>query len=184
MPFCVPKSLPLGPLLAVKIDQKIDPKSDCSKSRSKTAPRPPKTAPRGPQEPPRCPPGPPWTAQNALPDPPWTAQKAFPKHLALDFFPKRLFVQRSSEKSENSKSSKTSRKKSRQRSSAVVIPHNPAQKSKELSQRSDPQRVAAVVARSALQSAAPSRRPARRVVSHTQIPFFQKLSSSELDFVN
>ena len=125
MPFCVPKSLPLGPLLAVKIDQKIDPKSDCSKSRSKIAPRPPKTAPRGPQEPPRCPPGPPWTAQNALPDPPWTAQKAFPKHLALDFFPKRLFVQRSSEKSENSKSSKTSRKKSRQRSSTVVTRTGP-----------------------------------------------------------
>ena len=111
-----------------------------SKGRPRTPPGAPKMPSRTPLDGPKCPPG-----------PPWTAQKAFPKHLALDFFPKRLFVQRSSEKSENSKSSKTSRKKSRQRSSAVVNPHNPAQKSKELSQRSDPQRVAAVVARSALQ---------------------------------
>ena len=70
--------LPLWHPFRIKIDQKIDPKSDCSKSRPKIAPRPPKTAPRcprTPQEPPRCPPG-----------PPWTAQKAFPEHRAQDTF--------------------------------------------------------------------------------------------------
>ena len=66
----------------------------------------------------RCPPGPPWTTQNA-----------FPKHLAQQPF---------SEKSKKSKSSKTCRKKSRQRSSTVVTPHNPSQKPKALSQRSNP----------------------------------------------
>jgi len=43
------------------------------------------------------------------------------------------------------------RKLSRQCSSTMVTPHRPSQKSKVLSQWSEPQRVAAVVARSALQ---------------------------------
>ena len=50
-PFCLPKGLPFGTLLAFKIDQKIDPKSDCLKGRSKIAPRAPKTLPRRPPDP-------------------------------------------------------------------------------------------------------------------------------------
>ena len=40
-PFRLPKCLPFGTRFAFKIIQKIYPKSDCSKSRSKIAPRPP-----------------------------------------------------------------------------------------------------------------------------------------------
>ena len=54
-PFWLPKCLPLGTLLALKIDQKNDPKSDCLKGRSKIAPRAPKSPPRGLQDPPRPP---------------------------------------------------------------------------------------------------------------------------------
>ena len=64
VPFWLPKCLPFGTLLATKIDQKIDPKSDCLKGRSKIAPRAPKTLPRRPPDPPgqlqdasRTPPG-------------------------------------------------------------------------------------------------------------------------------
>ena len=41
VPFWFPKCLPLGTLLASKIDQKNDPKSDCLEGRSKIAPRAP-----------------------------------------------------------------------------------------------------------------------------------------------
>ena len=41
VPFGLPKCLPFGTLLALKIAQKIDPKSDCLKGRSKIAPRAP-----------------------------------------------------------------------------------------------------------------------------------------------
>ena len=54
-PFCLPKCLPFSAILPLKTDQKIDPKSDCSKSRSKIAPRPPKTRPRCPPDPPGAP---------------------------------------------------------------------------------------------------------------------------------
>ena len=56
--FWLPKWLPLGTLLATKIDKKNDPKLDCPKSRSKIAPRRPrrpKTPPRLSQERPKTP---------------------------------------------------------------------------------------------------------------------------------
>ena len=59
VPFWLPKCLPLGTLLALKIVQKNDPKMDCLKGRSKIAPRAPKTPPRRPPDPPRRAPGPP-----------------------------------------------------------------------------------------------------------------------------
>ena len=49
--LCPPKGLLLGTLLAFKIEQKINPKSDCSQSPSKIALRPPKTLPRCPPDP-------------------------------------------------------------------------------------------------------------------------------------
>jgi hypothetical protein len=67
-PFWLPKCLPLGTLLALQIDQKNDPKSDCLQGRSKIAPRAPKTLPRRPPEPP----GMPQDSPRGLPDPPRT----------------------------------------------------------------------------------------------------------------
>ena len=66
-PFWLPKCFPLGTLLALKIDQKNDPKMDCLKGRSKIAPRAPKTLPRRP------------------PDPPWRAPRGFREPLGWLF---------------------------------------------------------------------------------------------------
>ena len=133
----------------IKIDQKIDAKSDCSKGRSKIAPRAPKTLPRRPPDLP----GEPQDPLRRLPDPlrtPLDGPKSFseapvPRHffgkfekINPVFFPKELFVQRSSEKSKNSKTSKKCRKK---KSTTVIHsghPHRSSQKPKALSQRSEP----------------------------------------------
>ena len=53
VPFWLPKCLPLGTLLATKIDQKNNQKFDCSKCCLKIATRPPKTSPGPPQERPK-----------------------------------------------------------------------------------------------------------------------------------
>ena len=160
-PFWLPKCLPFGTLLALKIDQKIDPKSDCLKGRSKNAPRAPKTLPRRPpdlpgepQDPLRRLPGPLWTP---LDGPKGFSEAPGPRHFfgKLEkinpvFFPKELFVQRSSEKSKNSKSSKRRRKKNRQWSSTVVTRIGRS-KTESSFATVGTQRVAAVVARSAIQ---------------------------------
>ena len=138
-PFWLPKCLPFGTLLALKINQKIDPKSDCLKGRSKNAPRAPKTLPRRPPDLP----GEPQDPLRRLPDPlrtPLDGPKGFsetpgPRH----FFGKfekinPSFFRRSSLYSGRRKNRKlrTRRKKveekSRQRSSTVVTPHYAAQK--------------------------------------------------------
>ena len=131
----VPKCLSLGTLLALKIDQKIDPKSDCLKGRSKIAPGAPKTLPRRPpnppgepQDPPRRLPDPSRTPPDALPDPPGR-----PKMLFRSIWPNDLF-----RKSKTSNSSKTCRI---QKSTTVIHsghPHWSSQKPKALSQRSEP----------------------------------------------
>ena len=139
---------PFGTLLALKIDQKIDPKSDCLKGRSKNAPRAPKTLPRRPPDLP----GEPQDPLRRLPDPlrtPLDGPKRFseapgPRHffgkfekINPVFFPKELFVKRSSEKSKNSKMSKNMSKK---RSTTVIHsghPHRSSQKPKALSKRSN-----------------------------------------------
>ena len=80
------------------------------------------------------------------------------------FFPKELFVQRSSEKSKNSKSSKRCRKKidnGHPRWSLHTIPH----KNRKPFHTGRTQRVAAVDARSALTIRRPLRSTARRVVA-------------------
>ena len=69
-PFWLPKCLPLGTLLALKIDQKNDPKSDCLEGRSKVAPRAPKTLPRRPPDPPRTPQEASWTPPGCPRSPP------------------------------------------------------------------------------------------------------------------
>ena len=53
VPFWLPKCLPLGTLLATKIDPKNNQKFDCSKCRVQIATRPPKTSPGPPQERPK-----------------------------------------------------------------------------------------------------------------------------------
>ena len=73
-PFCLPKCLPFGTLLALKIDQKNDPQSDCLQGHSKIAPRAPKTLPRRPPDPP----GEPQDLPRGLPDPPRTPPDALP----------------------------------------------------------------------------------------------------------
>ena len=96
-PFGPPKCVPLGTLLALNIDQKKDPKSDCLEGRSKIAPRPPKTLPRCPPDPPgppKMPPGPPPGCPKMPSRTPPDDPKCFPKPLAQKPF------------SENSKSSK------------------------------------------------------------------------------
>ena len=75
----------------------------------------------------------------------------------------RVFNKRVRKKTKR-KQMKKVEKKSRQRSSTVVTRIGPHKNRKHF-QNGRTQRVAAVVARSALQSAAPGRRPARRVVS-------------------
>ena len=52
VPFSLPKCFPFGTLLAPKIHQKIDLKSNCAKGRSKIAPRAHKTLPGVPRAPP------------------------------------------------------------------------------------------------------------------------------------
>ena len=81
-PILVPFWLPLGSLLGAQNDPKIDPKiyqkSSCCKMASKTAPRPPKGLPRCSPDSPRPPQDPPRPSQNApesLPGPSWTIQK-------------------------------------------------------------------------------------------------------------
>ena len=76
-PFWLPKCLPLGTLLALKINQKTDSKSDCLEGRSKVAPRAPKTVPRCPPDPP----GEPQDPRRGLLDPPWIPQEALPDPL-------------------------------------------------------------------------------------------------------
>jgi hypothetical protein len=76
-PFWLPKCLPLGTLLALKIDQKNDPKSDCLEGRSKVAPRAPKTLPRRPPDHP----GEPQDPRRGLLDPPRMPQEALPDPL-------------------------------------------------------------------------------------------------------
>ena len=134
-PFCLPKCLPFGAILPLKTDQKIGPKSDCSKSRSKIAPRPPKTLPR-------CPPDLP----GALPDHPGRPKRLFRSTWPSSFFRKNRKVRARRKKVE---------KKSRQRSSTVVTRIGRS-KTESTFTTVGTQRVAAVVARSALQSAAPS----------------------------
>ena len=111
--------------------------------RPKSAQDPPKTPPRPPRRAPgplKRRPGPPRMPQEALPDP-----LGRPKTFSEASGPITFFG-----KIENSKSSKKSRKKSRQRSSTVVtrIGHH---KNRKHFQNGRTQRVAAVVARSALQ---------------------------------
>ena len=93
VPFWLPKCLPFGTLLALKINQKVDPKSDCLKGRSKNAPRAPKTLPRRPPDPPGHPqvpprrlPNPPRTPPDALTDP-----SGRPKMLFRTIWPNNLF---------------------------------------------------------------------------------------------
>jgi len=69
VPFWLPKCLPLGTLLATKIDPKNDPKFDCSKCRVQIATRPPKTSPGFPQERPKTPQDHPKTCQEPLREP-------------------------------------------------------------------------------------------------------------------
>ena len=76
---CPPKWLPLGTLFAIKIDQKIDPQSDCAKGRSQSAPRRPKTLPGHPPDPPGHPQMPSRTLLDRAPDPPGYPQKALPR---------------------------------------------------------------------------------------------------------
>ena len=162
VPFAPPKGLPFGTLLALKIDQKIDPKSDCLKGRSKIAPRAPKTLPRRPPDPS----GEPLDLPRGLLDPPRMPQEALPDPLGrpktfseasgpITFFGK-------IEKFEIVE--KTGRKKA-----TTVLHGGHSQRSLTKTESTfttvGTQRVAAVVARSALQSAAPS--AARRVVTPT-----------------
>ena len=148
-PFCLPKCLPLGTLLATKIDKKIDPKLNCSKGRSKIAPRAPKTLPRGPpdlpgepQDPPRGLLDLPRMLQEALPDPPGR-----PKMFSEAFGPITFFG-----KIEKVEIVENMLKKKR---STTVIhgghPHPSSQKTNSTFKTVGTQRVAAVVARSALQ---------------------------------
>ena len=147
-PFWLPKCLPFGTLLALKIDQKIDPKSDCLKGRSKIAPRAPKTLPRRPpdppgepQDPPRGLLDPPRMPQEALPHPPGRPKTFSEASGPIIFFGKIKKVEIVEKKS---------KKKSRQRSSTVVTRTGPHKNRKHF-QNGRTQRVAAVVARSALQ---------------------------------
>ena len=156
-PFWLPKSLPWGTLLATKIDQKIDQKLNCSKSRSKIAPRPPKTLPRCPPDPsggPKMPFGRPKNAPRCLPEPPRTTQNAF-----RSLWPNNLFQK--NQKSRNRR--KHVEKKEVDNGHPRWSPASVLTKTESTFKTVEPQRVAAVVARSALQSAAPS--AARRVVN-------------------
>ena len=160
-PFWLPKCLPFGTLLALKIDQKIDRKSECLKGRSKIAPRAPKSA----QDPPKTPPGPlpespgtpqeaSWTPPDAPRSPPGAPGRS--KMFSEASGPITLFG-----KIKNFELVEKSRKKvdngHPQWSPAPVLT-----KTESTFTTVGTQRVAAVVARSALQSAAPS--AARRVV--------------------
>ena len=114
-PFWLPKCLPLGTLLALKIDQKNDPKSDCLEGRSKVAPRAPKTLPRRPPDPPRTPQEDSWTPSGCPrgpPGPPRTTQNFF-----RSIWPNNLF--RKNRKSRNRRKH-VEKKRGRQRSSTVV----------------------------------------------------------------
>ena len=78
VPFWLPKCLPLGTLLATKIDPKNDRKFVCSKCRVQIATRPPKTSPGPPQERPKTPQDHPKTPQELskrLPRPPKCPQR-------------------------------------------------------------------------------------------------------------
>ena len=95
--FWLPKGLPFGTLLALKIDQKIDPKSDCLKGRSKITPRAPKTLPRRPpdpsgqpRDPPRQLPDPPRAPPDALPDLPGGPEMVFRSIWPNNLFRKQL----------------------------------------------------------------------------------------------
>ena len=137
--------------------QKIDPKSDCLKGRSKNAPRAPKTLPRRPPDLP----GEPQDPLRRLPDllrTPLDGPKRFseapgPKHLFGKFQKiNPSFFRRSSLYSGRRKNRKirNRRKKSRRRSSTVVTRIG-LHKNRKSFHNGRTQRVAAVVARSALQ---------------------------------
>jgi hypothetical protein len=160
-PFWLPKCLLFGTLLALKIDQKIDPKSDWLKGRSKNAPRAPKTLPRRPPDLP----GEPQDPLRRLPDPlrtPLDGPKGFsetpgPRHFFGKFQKINLsFFRRSSLYSGRRKNRKIRNrrkkveKKSRRRSSTVVTRIG-LHKNRKSFHNGRTQRVAAVVARSALQ---------------------------------
>jgi hypothetical protein len=136
-PFWLPKCLPLGTLLALQIDQKNDPKSDCLQGRSKIAPRAPKTLPRRPPEPPGMPQDPP----RGLPDLPRTPSgcpKKLPgsprttQNVFRSIWPNNLF--RKNRKIRN-------RRKHVEKKVDIGLPRwsltSVAQKSKALSQRSN-----------------------------------------------
>ena len=129
----------LGTLLALKIDKKIDPKSDCSKGRSKIAPRPPKTLPRRPPDP-QDPPGPPKMLSRTPQDAPGCPQKAFPST-----WPSSLF--RKNRKFEIVERCRKKVDYVHPRWSLDTIPR----KNRKSFATVEPLRVAAVVARSALQ---------------------------------
>ena len=159
-PFWLPKCLPFGTLLVLKIDQKICPKSDCLKGRSKIAPRAPKTLPRGPpdlpgepQDPPTRLPDPSRTPPDALPDPPGR-----PKMLFRSIWPNDVFRKNQKLRNRRKHVEKKVDNGHPQWSPAPVLT-----KTESTFTTVGTQRVAAVVARSALQSAAPS--AARRVES-------------------
>ena len=133
-PFWLPKCLPLGTLLALKIDQENDPKSDCLEGRSKVAPRAPKTLPRcppdppgEPQDPPRGLLDPPRMPQEALPDPPGRSKMFSEACGPITFFGKIKKIE-------------LVEKKSKKKSRTVIHgghPHRSSQKPKALSQRSN-----------------------------------------------
>jgi hypothetical protein len=160
LPFWLPESLPFGTLLELNIDQKIDPTSDCLKGRSKIAPRPPKTLPRRPPDPPREPQDPPRrlpdpsrTPPDTLPDPPGR-----PKMLFRRIWPNDVFRKKQKLRTRGKHVEKKVDNGHPQWSPAMVLT-----KTESTFTTVGTQRVAAVVARSALQSAAPS--AARRVVN-------------------
>ena len=117
---------------------KVAPRSPQERPRpSQDAPRSPPESSRTPQEASRTPPG----CPKKLPGPPWTTQNVF-----RSIWPNNLF--RKNRKIRNRR--KKVEKKGRQRSSAVVTRIGPHKNRKHF-QNGRTQRVAAVVARSALQ---------------------------------